>query len=146
MGFQSGNAGARYTEFSRDLSQFGESDCNAIGATDFRQIAHKLYLGTSLYTDRGIVSVAIDGVAGTPLDCFYNQATAPVVTRRLLSASTISAGMHTVTFSLQSGNHAALGAWDANSGGQFSISISLRQPCWPRNTRNSFARFRVSTQ
>ena len=83
------------------------------------QFAHKLYIGTSLYTDRGIVSVTIDGVAGTPLDCFYNQATAPVVTRRLLSASAISAGTHTVTFSLQSGNHAALGAWDANSGGHY---------------------------
>jgi hypothetical protein len=55
----------------------------------------------------------------TPLDCFYNQATAPVVTRRLLSASAISAGTHTVTFSLQSGNHAALDSWDANSGGHF---------------------------
>jgi len=41
MGFQSGNAGAGYTEFSRDLSQFGESDCNAIGATDFRDPVRK---------------------------------------------------------------------------------------------------------
>ena len=34
--FSHGNAGARYTEFSRDLAQLDELDWNAIAATDFR--------------------------------------------------------------------------------------------------------------
>jgi hypothetical protein len=34
--FSHGNAGARYTEFSKDLAQLDELDWNAIGATDFR--------------------------------------------------------------------------------------------------------------
>jgi hypothetical protein len=33
------------------------------------QQVHDLYLGTSLYTDRGMVSVALDGDTATTLDC-----------------------------------------------------------------------------
>jgi hypothetical protein len=34
--FSHGNAGARYTEFSKDLAQLDELDWNAIGATNFK--------------------------------------------------------------------------------------------------------------
>ena len=68
--------------------------------------SHKLYVGTSLYTDRGIVAVSIDGGAATNLDCYYNGATEPVVTRRILNGgAAIAAGTHTVTFTLQASNH-----------------------------------------
>lgn len=81
---------------------------------------HSLYVGTSLYTDRGIVAVSIDGGASANLDCYYNAATEPVVTSRILNGGTaIAAGKHTVTFTLQSSNHTALGGWDSNSSGTF---------------------------
>ncbi len=62
------------------------------------QFTHNLYLGTSLYTDRGVAGVSLDGDTGTQLNCYLNTATA-VVTRRLLRSS-VPAGKHTVTISV----------------------------------------------
>jgi hypothetical protein len=61
--------------------------------------------------------VSIDGATPFNLDCYYNEATEPVVTRRFLA--TVAAGNHTVFIVLLSGNHTALGSWDANSAGTF---------------------------
>ncbi|MBV9085195.1 MAG: hypothetical protein JOZ62_21170 [Acidobacteriaceae bacterium] len=77
------------------------------------QQVHDLYLGTSLYSDRGIVSVSVDGDAATQLDCFLNVSS-EVVTRRKLRAS-IAAGTHTVTLTVLSSNHTAVAGWDFNS-------------------------------
>ncbi len=65
--------------------------------------AHDLYLGTSLYLDRGIVSVTLDGDSATSLDCFLNTGS-EVATRRLLR-SAVPAGKHTVTITIESVNH-----------------------------------------
>ncbi len=65
--------------------------------------AHDLYLGTSLYTDRGIVSMTVDGDSPTDLDCFLNVGS-EVVTRRLVRAG-VAAGSHTVTFTVENVNH-----------------------------------------
>lgn len=59
------------------------------------QFVHNLYLGTSLYTDRGVAGVTLDGDAETRLDCRLNTGSA-IVTRRLLR-SAVAAGRHTVT-------------------------------------------------
>jgi hypothetical protein len=75
---------------------------------------HDLYLGTSLYNNRGVVSVSVDGDTPTELDCFLNV-TSEVVTRRLLRRS-LAAGTHTVRITLQADNHHAINtAWDINS-------------------------------
>ena len=79
------------------------------------QSTHDLYLGTSLFKDRGIVSVSLDGDAPTLLDCFLNVSS-EVVTRRLVRPA-VPAGSHQVTFTLLADNHQALGAWDINSTG-----------------------------
>jgi hypothetical protein len=63
------------------------------------QFTHNLYLGTSLYADRAVLGVRLDGDTETPLDCRVNDSTA-VVTRRLLRAG-VAAGRHTVTFRVQ---------------------------------------------
>jgi len=57
--------------------------------------AHDLYLGTSLYLDRGVWAVSVDGGAETSLAC-YLSAEPAVNTRRLLR-SAVSAGEHVVT-------------------------------------------------
>jgi hypothetical protein len=66
---------------------------------------HDLYLGTSLYSDRGIVSVSVDGSASTTLDCYLNTGS-EVVTRRLL-ISALPAGSHSVTITLSSAKNSA---------------------------------------
>jgi hypothetical protein len=64
---------------------------------------HDLYLGTSLYSDRGIVSIQLDGGAETSFDCKLN--TEPAVIARRKIRSLVSPGEHTVTFRLASAGH-----------------------------------------
>ena len=58
-------------------------------------LTHNLYIGTSLYSDRGTAAVVLDGVTLTPLNCNL-QADSAIVTRRIL-ASAVAAGSHSVT-------------------------------------------------
>jgi hypothetical protein len=58
-----------------------------------------VYLGTSLYRDRGIAGVRLDNDTETLLDCRLDTDSA-VVTRRLLR-SNVPAGKHTVTIRVQ---------------------------------------------
>ncbi|HYA18372.1 MAG TPA: hypothetical protein VEF06_12955 [Bryobacteraceae bacterium] len=63
------------------------------------QFTHNVYVGTSLYSDRAIMNVTIDGVAQPALNCILNTDSA-IVTRRLI-ASNIAPGTHTVVFTMQ---------------------------------------------
>lgn len=62
---------------------------------------HDLYLGTSLYVDRGKVGVQLDGDAQTSLDCYLNNEPAVVTRRRVRSG--VAAGQHTVTLTSTTG-------------------------------------------
>jgi hypothetical protein len=64
------------------------------------QFTHNLYVGTSLYSDRAVAGVSLDGDAVTHLNCVVPDASA-VVTRRLLR-SAVAPGRHTVTFTMVS--------------------------------------------
>jgi len=85
--------------FARVTAEPGDSATVSYAATQ----AHDLYLGTSLYLDRGIVSVTLDGDLPTNLDCFLNVGS-EVVARRFLRQG-VAAGAHTITFTLQNVNH-----------------------------------------
>jgi hypothetical protein len=63
------------------------------------QFAHNLYIGTSLYNDRGVAGVRLDNDTETLLDCRLNTESA-VVARRLLRTA-VPAGKHTVTIRVQ---------------------------------------------
>ena len=71
------------------------------------QEQHDLYLGTSLYSDRGIVAVSIDGAPAINLDC-YLPVSAPLVTRRLVQPG-VAAGEHSVTITLTAKNASSSG-------------------------------------
>lgn len=58
------------------------------------QHVHDLYIGTSLYLDRGEFSCSLDGDAATTLDAYLNSATAVVTRVKIRSA--VPAGEHTV--------------------------------------------------
>ena len=64
---------------------------------------HDLYIGTSLYTDRGIAQVRLDNDSPTDLDCYLNDEPA-VVTRRLVRSS-VSAGPHSLECELKTAGH-----------------------------------------
>jgi hypothetical protein len=59
---------------------------------------HDLYLGTSLYIDRGVIGVSVDADTSTTLDCYLNTGS-ELVTRRLLRSS-LPPGTHTVSIAL----------------------------------------------
>jgi hypothetical protein len=63
------------------------------------QLPHDLYCGTSLYSDRAVMSVQVNGDAATLLDCTLDT-NAALVTRRLMRKS-VPAGRHTVTLSMR---------------------------------------------
>ncbi len=71
---------------------------------------HDLYLGTSLYIDRGIIEVTLDDISLGSLDCYLETGPSlqnpgsEVVTRRLL-ISGVPAGAHTVTLALDRVNN-----------------------------------------
>lgn len=64
---------------------------------------HDLYLGTSLYSDRGMVSVTLDGDSVTTLDC-YLSVESELVTRRLLR-SAVAPGAHTLTLTIEASSN-----------------------------------------
>ncbi len=57
------------------------------------QFEHDLYVGTSLYSDRGALGVKLDGDAETTLNCYL--AAEPPVNNRRLVRSGVPAGEHT---------------------------------------------------
>ena len=65
--------------------------------------AHDLYLGTSLYSDRAIVAIQLDGGAETSLDCKLSAE--PAVNTRRKLRSLVAPGEHTVTIRLVSAGH-----------------------------------------
>ena len=62
--------------------------------------AHDLYLGTSLYSDRGRVSVVLDGGAATTFDAFKPNPNDPAINTRRRVRSSVPAGKHTVVLTL----------------------------------------------
>ncbi|MBS1872475.1 MAG: hypothetical protein JSU00_04625 [Acidobacteria bacterium] len=62
-------------------------------------LAHDLWVGTSLYSDRGSANVTIDGVAlSSPFDTYLDTRDDPAVVTRRKLAGGLSAGSHVVTF------------------------------------------------
>ncbi len=84
---------------------FGKSTGNAgdaVSVTYTCSSQHDLYLGTSLNTTRGTVSVSLDGDPSSQQVC-HLQVGSEVVTRRLLRSAVLS-GTHTVTLTLLPGS------------------------------------------
>jgi hypothetical protein len=63
------------------------------------QFTHDLYIGTSLYSDRAVAGIRVDGDTETSLDCRLQTGSA-VVTRRRIRRN-VTAGRHIVTITLQ---------------------------------------------
>ena len=92
----------------RGLAQVTHQAGDSVTVTYTCTQDHHLYLGTSLYVDRRIVSVTLDGDSATTLDCYLNTGS-EVVTRRLVRTG-VPAGTHTVTFTAGDVNPSAQSA------------------------------------
>ena len=106
--------------FSRVTHQAGDSLTISYSTTE----THDLYLGTGLYLDRRRVTVTLDGDSPTTVDCYLNTGS-EVVTRRLLRQH-VSAGTHTVTFTVGDVNPSA-----KSSAGVFSFVFDYLEAAVP---------------
>lgn len=100
---QPGGTGWYYLGFARRASTVGDS----VEIEYHCQQTHDLYLGVSLYVDRGKWGVSLDGDAET-LHSGYLATGSPVVTRQRVRTS-IAAGKHTVTLTCRTKESASSG-------------------------------------
>ncbi len=121
----SADSATRYSRlWSRQLGFFSQGSAQVASAAGssvqiryYNHAAHDLYIGTSLYKDRGIVSISLDSDAPTSLDCYLNCE--PSVQTRRLVRSGVAAGDHVVVITVTGQKHAKGPLWDADSAGTF---------------------------
>lgn len=89
----------------RGFSQLTNSPGSCLLITYKSSQTHDLYLGTSLFTDRGIISVSVDNDTPTTLDCYLNTGSELVTRRQLRTA--LAPGTHTVSITLLNTSNAA---------------------------------------
>jgi hypothetical protein len=89
----------------RGFSQVTDTPGSTVTITYSCSQTHDLYLGTSLYTDRGIVSISLDTLFVETIDCYLNTGS-ELVTRRLIKQS-VAAGLHTVAITLNTAHNAS---------------------------------------
>lgn len=82
------------------FAQYSATANDQITITYHNQNTHDLYLGTSLFTDRGIFSVTLDGSSLADLDTYVNTGSA-IQTRRVLTTA-VAAGKHTLVLKVKS--------------------------------------------
>ena len=85
--------------YSKYFAQATADPAASVTVTYNCQATHDLYLGTSLYSDRAIAGITLDGDTETSLDCRLTTGSA-IVTRRLLR-SAVAPGKHSVTVRIQ---------------------------------------------
>lgn len=83
--------------FSSGYAKVSKQVGNTVTISYYTQAPHELWLGTSLYGDRGSVDVSVDGVAlAQPFDaCLDTGQDAAVITRRQL-APVVAPGQHKI--------------------------------------------------
>ena len=88
---------SEYGFFSRAYARVSKAAGNTITISYVSDVEHELWLGTSLYTDRGVAAVRIDNGPEIPFDTYLQTRLDPaVITRRRIGTATLPAGDHTV--------------------------------------------------
>jgi len=93
---------AFYSRYFAKFTPAGNTAGSSVSVTYNCQYTHDIYIGTSLYVDRGTVAIQLDTNSGsTPLNCYLNTAS-PVIARRQAFTG-IPAGRHTVVITVPAG-------------------------------------------
>jgi len=103
----SGAWGVESGFYSKGFSRRSETTGDAVTVFYSCQATHDLYVGTSLYVDRGRLGVSLDGDAETLHDCYLLNE--PQVNTRRLVRSGVPAGEHRVVFTVRAKNAASSG-------------------------------------
>jgi hypothetical protein len=93
--------------YSKAFAQGSSTIGDSVTVNYWCQSAHNLYLGTGLFTDRGVFGVSVDGAPETTIDTYLNT-TSEVVARRLIQAD-VPAGHHTVKLTVETADLASSG-------------------------------------
>ncbi|MFB3778828.1 MAG: hypothetical protein ACE141_14515 [Bryobacteraceae bacterium] len=96
----SGNWGTETGFFSKGYARRASAVGDSVTVFYSCPSQHDLYIGTSLYSDRGKAGIRLDGDEETELDCYLDAEPAVVTRRKVRSA--VEAGEHTVTIRLKS--------------------------------------------
>ncbi len=88
---------AEYGFFSEAYAQVSKAAENTITIAYVSNVEHELWIGTSLYNDRGAAEVRIDNGPGIPFDtCLQTGLDPAVITRRRVGNVQLPAGDHAV--------------------------------------------------
>ena len=91
-----------YSQYFANYTPASNTAGAAVTVTYNCQFTHDIYIGTSLYVDRGTVEIRLDtNSVATELNCYLNTGS-PLVTRRQ-ALTGIPAGRHTVTITVPAG-------------------------------------------
>ena len=86
--------------YSKYFAKAASDPAASVTITYNCQFTHDLYVGTSLYIDRGVAGIRLDNDTESTLNCYLNTGSALVTRRRVRTA--VAAGRHTVTIRLAS--------------------------------------------
>lgn len=106
--FRGGSWLTQSGSYSRGFAKSASTIGDGVTVTYWCGETHNLYLGTGLYTDRGVLSVVVDGGPAITLDTYLNT-TSEVVARRLIQ-STLPPGQHTVKLTVAGSNPLSSGS------------------------------------
>ena len=95
--------------FNRGFCQVASAAADSVTVKYYCEQVHDLYVGTSLYKDRGIASVSLDGGAADSLDCYLNCEPSVQTCRKVRGS--VAAGNHAVTMTLAGANSASTGTY-----------------------------------
>lgn len=126
--------------YARSTSQAGDS----VTLTYDQNIAHDLYLGTSLYKGRAPISIAIDGSAPHALNC--NLAVDSELMARRLLAKSLPAGEHTVVITLADSKPFIFDYLEAATPGDFHDAPITYENVSPALDFDTDATYKVSPQ
>lgn len=105
--------------FSQGFAIYSSTPGDSISVTYWSQFPHELWLGTSVYSDRGIFGIVVDGTPQVDLDMMLAEyplllstpgtpstgnAIAEAVSTRRRLASGLAAGQHTVVLTVKAGD------------------------------------------
>lgn len=95
--------------FSKGFANVTDNISDSVTITYWSQFTHDLWVGTSLYSDRGKFTVTVDGAAQATLDMYLADTQDVAISTRRKIANNITPGQHTVVLTAATANSSSSG-------------------------------------